>query len=369
MAAAIRDYLPLHAQALLALERVVAGLQPGDRLPSERELSERLGISREPIRRAVQVLRDNGTLEARQGSGTFVRRRIQPRTGLLGISVPTIEWGPIATLVSGAEAAARAAGCHLVLLPDHGQPELQQAQIVSLMGLQVDGVLILPDRENPTRTAFAELLRQLAAKQVHAVMLDRGVPGIELPCVATDVARGMQEVAAHLLQQGRRRLAVISWGDEAGIAEGNRWSGLRAGLAGSGATVVRQAATGYGGSFCDRARDIVAGWLREGGGRPDFDAVVAFVDDMALGAFFALREAGLRIPADVAITGHDDAFPQLYQAHGLHLTTVAQPFAELGRVAVERLMTAIRANDGGRGDSALLSPRLVIRASTTGNQP
>lgn len=364
MPEAIRDYLPLHAQALLALERLVAGLQVGERLPSERELSLRLGISREPVRRAVQALRDTGVLEARQGSGTFVRRRMQVRTGLVGLSVPTIEWGPIATLVSGAEAAARAAGYHVVLLPDHGQPELQQAQLAAMLDLQVDGVLIFPDRENATRTAYAELLRQYEQRRICAVMIDRAIPGIDLPCVATDVTRGMQEVVAHLLAGGRRRLAVLSWGDEAGVAEGNRWSGLRAAMAGTGASVVRHATTGYVADFCGRARELVAGWL--GDGRPDFDAVVAFVDDMALGAFFALRDAGLAVPGDIALTGCDDAFPQLYQAHGLHLTTVAQPFADIGRVAVERLLAGIRSVDGRPGDSVLLAPRLMVRASTGG---
>lgn len=360
MPAPIHELLPLHAQALLALERVIADLRIGDRLPSERELSQRLGVSREPVRRAVQVLRDNGVLEARQGSGTWVRQRLRPRTGLVGISVPTIEWPSVAQLVSGAEAAAHAVGNHLVLMHDHGRPELQEAQIASCASLQVDGIIIFPDRELPTRTTCAELLRSLAVRGVNTLLVDRSVPGVPIPCVATDVARGMQEVVTHLAACGRRRLAVLSWGEEAGLAEWNRWSGLRAGLSLHGLPApVRHAALGYGGDFTAGAQAAVAGWLAACGGKPDFDAVVAFFDPMALGAWFALRDAGL--VQRIALTGFDDTAPGLYQAHGLALTTVAQPFADIGRVAVERVL----GQDGqAQPGDMLLPPRLIIRASS-----
>jgi LacI family transcriptional regulator len=357
----IHDLLPLHAQALLAVERLVAELQIGDRLPSERELSQRLGVSREPIRRAVQQLRDGGVLEARQGSGTWVRSRLRSRTGLVGMSVPTIAWPSIAQLVSGAEAAARVAGNHLVLMHDHGSPALQEEQIASCATLQVDGIIIFPDRELPTRTTCAELLTSLAVRGVNTVLVDRSVPGVPIPCIATDVARGMQDVVAHIAACGYRRLAVLSWGDEAGLAEWNRWSGLRAGLSAHGLQApIRQVALGYDGDFTADARAVVAGWLADCDGRPDFDVIVTFFDPMALGAWFALRDAGLT--QCVALTGFDDTAPELYQAHGLALTTVAQPFADIGRVAVDSVVAAARGQpiEG----NVLLPPCLVPRSST-----
>lgn len=363
MPAPIHELLPLHAQALLAVERVVAELQPGDRLPSERELSQRLGVSREPIRRAVQMLREGGVLEARQGSGTWLRRRLRPRTGLVGMSVPTILWPSIAQVVSGAEAAARAAGNHLVLMHDHGSPALQEEQIASCATLQVDGIVIFPDRELPTRTTCAELLKSLAVRGVNTVLIDRPVAGAPIPCVAADVAQGMREIAAHLAACGRRRIGVLSWGDAAGEAEWRRWSGLRAGLAAHGIPPpLRHAAIGYDGDFTAGARAAVAGWLADAGGVPDIDAIVAFFDPMALGAWFALREAGIAVPTTVALTGFDDTDPELYRAHGLDLTTVAQPFADLGRTAVERAVAAARGQPAA-GD-VLLPTRLVIRQST-----
>jgi GntR family transcriptional repressor for pyruvate dehydrogenase complex len=49
-------------------------LRPGDRLPSERELSEQIGVSRSVIREAMNVLKVRGLIEARPGSGTYIRQ-------------------------------------------------------------------------------------------------------------------------------------------------------------------------------------------------------------------------------------------------------------------------------------------------------
>ncbi|MFF5206406.1 winged helix-turn-helix domain-containing protein [Streptosporangium sp. NPDC000396] len=50
-------------------------LAPGDKLPPQRELTERFGVSDIIIRRALDILRNEGLVESRQGSGTRVRAR------------------------------------------------------------------------------------------------------------------------------------------------------------------------------------------------------------------------------------------------------------------------------------------------------
>ena len=66
---------PLHGQVRAALQRIIEGSEygPGDRIPSERELSERLGVSRMTVRRAIEDLARLGLLERRSTSGTYVR--------------------------------------------------------------------------------------------------------------------------------------------------------------------------------------------------------------------------------------------------------------------------------------------------------
>jgi GntR family transcriptional repressor for pyruvate dehydrogenase complex len=67
--------LALKERVIRQLTRLIEGgaLRPGDRLPSERELSEELHVSRGTVREAVQFLQTLGLLEIRHGAGTFVR--------------------------------------------------------------------------------------------------------------------------------------------------------------------------------------------------------------------------------------------------------------------------------------------------------
>jgi GntR family transcriptional regulator len=68
------DQRPLYAQASEALRNLVqrGGYAPGDRLPSEIELSQQLGISRPTLREALRLLEEDGSIVRRHGVGTFV---------------------------------------------------------------------------------------------------------------------------------------------------------------------------------------------------------------------------------------------------------------------------------------------------------
>lgn len=76
-------------RALLVVEQILdaisnRSLNPGDRLPSERDLAEQVGVSRPSVREALSTLQVIGALETRHGQGTFVRDRAQDVPSFLG---------------------------------------------------------------------------------------------------------------------------------------------------------------------------------------------------------------------------------------------------------------------------------------------
>lgn len=84
-----RSALPAWAQVVRDLRQTIArGMQAGDRLPSENALSARYGVSRITIRQALSALEDEGAIERRQGSGTFVSESNPHVTHDLTISEP-----------------------------------------------------------------------------------------------------------------------------------------------------------------------------------------------------------------------------------------------------------------------------------------
>ena len=91
---------------------------------------------------------------------------------------------------------------------------------------------------------------------------------------------------------------------------------------------------------------------------PGITALFAFSDPLALAARQAARERGLSVPGDLSIIGFDDTAPL---SEGL--TTIHQPLRDKGRIAAERLLSALNLEPPPAG-AELLPTRLVVRDST-----
>lgn len=94
---------------------------------------------------------------------------------------------------------------------------------------------------------------------------------------------------------------------------------------------------------------------------PDVTAVFVASDEMAFGVIRALHELGRRVPEDISVVGVDDIALAEYCSPSL--TTVAQPFAEMGALAVAHLLRHI-ADPDAAPEPASVEPVLVVRAST-----
>jgi DNA-binding LacI/PurR family transcriptional regulator/signal transduction histidine kinase len=154
-------------------------------------------------------------------------------------------------------------------------------------------------------------------------------PGIEN--VSIDAEGGMRDLAEHLVRTHGRRRALFLAGprghreSEARRAEFQRSMGEL--LHGAGPTPVI-----HGDFTEDDARERLLAYI-DSGNRPD--AVVAANDHMAIGAMRALAERGFDLPREVSVTGYDDTEDSRFCLPPL--TTVRQPAAELGALAVRRV--------------------------------
>ncbi|WP_281156188.1 LacI family DNA-binding transcriptional regulator [Streptomyces sp. HYC2] len=99
---------------------------------------------------------------------------------------------------------------------------------------------------------------------------------------------------------------------------------------------------------------------------PDVTAVFVASDEMAFGVIRALHELGRRVPDDISVVGVDDIALAEYCSPSL--TTVAQPFTQMGALAVSHLMRHLENPDAAR-EPASVEPALVVRASTAPMRP
>jgi DNA-binding LacI/PurR family transcriptional regulator len=212
----------------------------------------------------------------------------------------------------------------------------------------VDGLLIVADH------GPLPLAGSLATLGVPIVMIGRPLQASPVPYVDADNRAGARSAVEYLIAQGRRAIAHIAAPRDTGVGA-DRLFGYRDAVRYAGAT---DAPTAYGDWGQASAAHAMQRLLDQ---RPQLDAVFAASDVMAAGALRCLNRAGRRVPDDVALVGFDDH--ALARQLRPSLTTVRQPVEDLATVAVRRLLTAMRGEEGGR-DSTVLPTQLVLRDST-----
>jgi DNA-binding LacI/PurR family transcriptional regulator len=251
-----------------------------------------------------------------------------------------------AGVVRGIGSALGAADRQLVLLLAQASERSEKLDRY-LTRQHVDGVLLLSlhdDDELPDR------IRR------HGVPVVVGGGARSGGFVDVDNVQGAMLAVEHLVERGRERIATIA-GPADMVAGRARFEGYVAGLASADRRLDERLVVR--GDFGQQSGyDGMRTLLRR---EPAIDAVFCATDLMAVGALQALREAGRRVPEDVAVVGFEDA-PIALSAHP-PLTTVHQSPEEMGREMVALLLETMAAPDVDR-PGRILSTRLVVRTSS-----
>ncbi|HUQ43890.1 MAG TPA: LacI family DNA-binding transcriptional regulator [Candidatus Limnocylindria bacterium] len=187
------------------------------------------------------------------------------------------------------------------------------------------------------------------------VIIQGSLPDLDIPSVDVDNAAAAQAATEHLLALGHRVIGCITNAPFDYAAARERRDGYRRAIEGAGLT--------YDDNLVLEAKFDAASGRRAMGRllqRTDLTAVFVASDVVAFGAMAAIREAGLRVPDDIAVVGFDDIPLAAY--FDPPLTTVHLPAHDLGRAAGMALLDRIN----GRAVAArtVLPTALIIRSST-----
>ncbi|MFL6832282.1 MAG: LacI family DNA-binding transcriptional regulator [Xanthobacteraceae bacterium] len=265
------------------------------------------------------------------------------KTNAIGVVLPALHGEFFSEIVRGMDQVASARGYFLLLSNMHPEaPDGGTAVLRPLRG-RVDGLLLMAPHV-ADRELVEALPSGLPTLLINTRSQPAGWPGIHL-----DNAAGAKAVAEHLLALGRKRIVHIA-GPAGNIDAQERADAFRKA---AGNALI---ATVPGDFYEEGGEKAVKGLLASG---EKFDAIFAANDNMAIGALTALREAGVKVPEDVAVAGFDD----IPLAKHLGLTTVRVRIAELGERALERLIAILGGRDPG-GDE-MHAPELVVRSSTS----
>ncbi|GLY70667.1 LacI family DNA-binding transcriptional regulator [Amycolatopsis taiwanensis] len=219
----------------------------------------------------------------------------------------------------------------------------------------VDGMIVVPLRTDD------ELVREIRQAPVPVVVIGRAMDDQGISSVSTDSAAGIGEAVRHVYSLGRRRIVFLN-GPRETTPGAARQRGFDAAIAAEGFAAER-VETETVNDFTVAAGLAAARRLlaRASGPADRFDAVVAANDLLAIGAIRAVRELGLSVPEDVAVTGMDDT--EIGQVFLPSLTSVSLGSAERGRAAA-RLMLGLADDPDQPSRQVAVGPTLMVREST-----
>lgn len=327
----IREIAELAGVSIATVSRVVNGR--GDVSDETRELVQR-------------VVREHGYSVNRSARGLS-----GGRTGFVGVTVPKVHPVYFSSILSGAAEALYEQDLRIVLCPTEHEHEREVSLLERLMHGTTDGaLLVLPEETN-------DELESLLNHGYRFVVVD---PLMQLndriPAVSAANFSGANQATKHLLGLGHRRIGAIS-GPDGWLATEERRGGYHAALASAG--IMPDPAIEIASDFQVEGGIEAAARLLDVAERPT--AIFAFNDNLALGTMQAARARGLRIPEDLSIVGFDDLEWAEYVSPAL--TTVRQPLAEMGRMAVS-LLTRLLDNQSFEALHVELATRFIARGST-----
>jgi LacI family transcriptional regulator len=176
------------------------------------------------------------------------------------------------------------------------------------------------------------------------------------PSIGFDNRAATYAMTRHLLELGHRRFALISAPTPGNDRARERGAGVRAALEAAGLALA-DLDVRYGSIALDSGTAAMHELLAR---HPRPTAVIATNDVFAVGAMLACREAGVRVPGDVSITGVDDTDLGATQTPGL--TSIRTPIVDIGRAAALQLVARL---EGMPADLSQQLPfELVLRGST-----
>ena len=266
------------------------------------------------------------------------------KTNRIGVVVDSVvEYGPGSTLRAIEDAAHDRGYTVSSVAVSADRSVTAHDALLSLVAIGIDALCLITPR-----TSSIDLLREVSNGIPTLVV--KAEPEDDFFTVSVDQKQGAALAEQHLIDLGHRSILHLSgpqdWLDAR--ARDREWHDHleRAGLP------HRESAVG------DWSSD--SGYAFGSTVEPDFTAVFAANDQMALGLIHAFHERGIRVPEDVSVVGFDDV-PDA--RHFLPpLTTVRQDFHALGTLSVATLLAAL--DDGDVPQRTLLEPELVVRAST-----
>ncbi|PWU67283.1 GntR family transcriptional regulator [Gracilibacillus dipsosauri] len=330
---------------------IVSGVyKEGDRVPSEKELSQQYGVSRITTKKALELLAGDDLITRQPGRGSFVKRasgfnhkmKVNNQKGeqtalLFGLVITDFDDSYGTELISSLEKCSTKHSSFLILRRSFGKPELEERAIKELVELGVDGLIVFPSQAE----YFSEEILKLVIKKFPLVLVDRHLKGISTASVSTDNVAAAKKGTEHLLELGHKHIALLTPPPTDTTALEDRIEGFVQAHAEKGVMVDRNL-------WLNNITSTLPNAFRP----PNFTQDIKKIKDhlvkfpyitalfaaeyyIALMAKKAVKELGMRVPEDISIICFDSPPRRIGD---FHLTYLSQDQEKMGQKVFDLLL-------------------------------
>jgi DNA-binding LacI/PurR family transcriptional regulator len=275
------------------------------------------------------------------------------RTKTIGIIVPEIKHDFFSSAISGIEEVAYKSGYTIILCQSNESYEREVINIDVLMHHRVAGVLASISQNTKDGNHFKEVIK----RNTPVVFFDRVCKDVKASKVIIDDEASAYEAVSFLISNGYTKIAHLAGPKTLDICK-HRLDGYKKALDNSKIHFDKKLVY-YGGLHEQDGYDSMDQLIKK---RMIPNAIFAVNDPVAIGAFQRIKEAGLRIPRDIALIGFSNN--KITSLVDPQLTTINQPSFEMGKKAAELLINHIENKNIKEISTVIMTAELIIRSST-----
>jgi LacI family transcriptional regulator len=255
------------------------------------------------------------------------------------------------TVTRGIEDVAQANGYSTILCNTDESEEKQEQYLQMLLRRRIDGILMVPASSSP------DPIRLIKRQGIPIVVVDRQIPGVDVDIVRADSESGAYQLTQYLLSLGHRQITMLA-GPKSTSTAIDRVNGFCRAMNETGLNTCDTQV--LWGAFTQESGYSMAKEALERTPRPT--ALFAANNFIAIGAMWAMREQGFRVPEDLALVAVDD-IPPAFTIEPF-LTVATQPAREMGHQAARLLLDIIKKGADHQCQQIVLPTELIIRTSS-----
>ncbi len=352
---------PKYLQVADILRKEIADgvFRDGQTLMTEEELRFRFDVSRQTIRQAIALLEEDGLVDRRRGSGTYVRHGPRRRQGTIHVGVVTtyITDYIFPSIVSGIESVLNENGVVMNLSATYNDSRTERNILERMMDGQVDG-LIVEGARTAKQPENEDLFRRLAQRNIPVLFMNTYYPElVNVPHVVMDDYGGGRIAAREVLSRGYRKPGGMFKVDD--LQGKERLKGFLDEMRDEGVIIPDERLLLFG-------TEQRMTWQNTPEGkafvdmlvRREADCVTCYNDVFASSLMSILQGRGMKMPEDMGFIGFDNAV--YAEMTNPKLTTLGHPKEAFGALVAEKLLRMI---SGEKERSVNMAWTLIERES------